>query len=243
MDFSSNPIATASIQQPIEASQTRQTEPRSEKVSVEKSERQSSAEDWEPYHKLRGETQMGIISTSNMMRAMYTGVQAQLLQEAPDLMNKDWDFSVDEAGELVILEGKDALTKSEINQLTDVLEQHGIKDMMNQLADNVIGHGMAARGPEEFAHSDDKFASFDVNRENFKDIVFGRELMLGMKISPETKLTNEQTMQYALKAGLVGGGGSEKERHLRAMEAYNIGKKTPSELIVSQVMTRAESRF
>lgn len=239
MDISSNSITSASLQ-PVNTSEDKQVEPQSEGMQVSKAERQSRFEDWEPLYKVMMDTNIGIISSSDRMRQLYTGVQNDLLNEAPGLLAKDWDFSVDEAGEIVIIEGQNKLTESEINKLKGVLEDNGIDDAMNMLADNVIGNLAASRGPEGFAE-EDSLGRFDVNKENFKDIIRGRELMLGMQISKDTRLTDGQTAHYNQKSGAPGL--NRHQQQLRAMETYNEGKQAASDLIVSQIMMRAVAKF
>jgi len=239
MDISNNPAAATSVQ-PLESSQPKQVEPKPKEVDVAPAKRQSSFEDWEPFYAVMRDTQIGVVTSSNQMRQLYTGFQNAMLQENPELLEKDWDFSVDEAGELVIIKGKDALSDSEIDQLTDTLEKFGIKDAMNSLADNVIGNLTASRGPEGFAEGD-SLGRFDVNKENFKDIVRGRELMLGMQISKGTQLTEGQSMHYAMKTG--GTGVNQQEFQSRVAYEYNKGKQPASNLIVQQIMIRAEARY
>ena len=181
---------------------------------------------------------MGWSEKSHIMRAMYTGFQNAMLEENPELLEKDWDFSVDEAGELVIIEGKDALSASEINQLTDTLEKFGMKDAMNALADDVINWGVGMRGPEEIADQGG-LERYDVNKENFKDIIFGRELMMNMKIKSDTKLTAQQTYDYSEKFNGIG----STKAHFNAISAYNDERQHAPEILASQIMMRAEARF
>ncbi|QIZ85246.1 hypothetical protein HF888_13890 [Bermanella marisrubri] len=203
---------------------------------------QFSLDEYRPYSNLMGDSQLGIISSSNQMREKYTQVQSDLLRSDATLLNKDWDFSIDEAGEIVIIEGDDSLSESEINKLTKVLADNGIDTAMEKLAENVINHGIGARGPEGFSE-DGSLASYDVNKGNFKDVIFGRELMLGMKIDHETKLTNADTLAYASKKVAVTSESNINHVALRAREAYNEGKQLPSKLVATQIMMRAVEKY
>lgn len=235
MDVSS--ITQAGYIQPSQTQQPeKEVQPSSKEVEVTLARRQSKAEDWEPYTKLMGDSQLGMITHSFNMREAYTGVQYDLMNDAPDLIEKDWDFSVDGNGEIVIIEGKDKLSESDVKRLTDILEDNHIDDHMNKLAESVINWGVGRRGPEGFA--EEGLGRYDVNKENFKDIVFGREIMTGMKINPDTAITKADTYHYGVKR--LGYGYSEKELRGAATKAYNQNKQTASEIIVAQIQMRAK---
>ena len=241
MDISSDPVAAASIQ-PLEGSKPQATEPKSEEFTVQLSPRQSSNEEQLSYQAGKRPAQVGMMEASQSMREKYTGVQNDLLKEAPDLLEKDWDFSVDEKGELVIIEGEDKLTESEINKLKEVLEDNDMGEAMNTLTEHIINWGEASRGPEGFVGKGDPMGTYDVNKENVKDIIFGRELMNGMEVTSDTKLTDGQTNHYASKKVNVGWA-SVRETQIRAVEAYNESRQPPLELIESQLVMRAEARY
>ncbi|QIZ85871.1 hypothetical protein HF888_13900 [Bermanella marisrubri] len=175
-------------------------------------------------------------SASEKMRELYTGVQNDLLKKAPDLMEKDWDFSVDSKGELVIIEERDKLSDIEKMTLKDILEDNGVGDAMNKLADHIINWGVGMRGPEEIADFGG-LERYDINKENFKDIIFGRELMLNMKIDSHTKLTDKQMVEHA------GTASRSRLAQWNAIGSYNEGKQPAANLISSQIMMRAVEKY
>lgn len=79
-----------------------------------------------------------IVETTYDMRNVYADVQSDLLRSNPSLLEKDWDFTVDADGELLIVEGDDQLTKREIETITGVLEEYGVDDYMKNLAENIV---------------------------------------------------------------------------------------------------------
>ena len=137
--------------------------------------------------------------------------------------------------------GEDKLSESEMSKLKQVLEDNDIDKAMTDLRDSIIGWGEGARGPEGISDNADPMANYDVNKENFKDIIFGRELMTGMKVDQGTKLAGNQTDFYASKK--IGLGGPMQERQLRAVEAYNELRQPPLQLIESQLVMRAKPRY
>jgi hypothetical protein len=237
MDISSNPAIASSVQ-PLEPSKVKPTDQDSLEslVKVNRGEAKYTIAEWEPYSRLAGEAQIGITSASEKMRELYTGVQNDILKKAPDLMEKDWDFSVDSKGELVIIEGRDKLSDIEQMTLKGILEDNGMDDAMNKLADHIVNWGVGMRGPEEIADFGG-LERFDVNRENFKDIIFGRELMLNMKIDSDAKLTDKQMIEHA------GTASRSRLAQWNAIGSYNEGKQPAANLISSQIMMRAEARF
>ena len=79
MDISNSPVAVT--MQPIEASQARQVEPQSDEMQISKSKRQSTYEDFKPFHTLMRDSQIGKMENSQSMRELYTGVQNDLMKD------------------------------------------------------------------------------------------------------------------------------------------------------------------
>lgn len=155
------------------------------------------------------------------MRDDYTQVQIDLLNTNPELMGKDWDFTIDAEGELLIIEGEDKLSEKEIKQITDILEDNNMDDYMSALANAVVERGIGSRGPEQY-QIDEGIGLYDVTRDTIPDILRGRELM------------NDTRMRDIPRG---------EPAFLRAREAYNEKKLTPLEAVFKQVSNRAEEKY
>lgn len=155
------------------------------------------------------------------MRDDYTQVQIDLLNANPELMGKDWDFTIDAEGELLVVEGKDKLSEKEIKQITDILEDNNMDEYMSDLANAVVERGVGQRGPEQY-QTDKGIGLYDVTRDTMPDILRGRELM------NDTKMRFVQT---------------GTPEFLRAREAYDENRLSPLEAIFKQVSNRAEEKY
>ncbi len=155
------------------------------------------------------------------MRDDYTQVQIDLINTNPELMGKDWDFTIDAEGELLVVEGEDKLSEKEIKQITDILVDNNIDDHMSNLANAIVERGVGQRGPEQY-QTDEGIGLYDVTRDTMPDILRGRELM------DETKMRFVQT---------------GTPEFLRAREAYDENRLSPLEAIFKQVSNRAEEKY
>ncbi|MCP5325450.1 MAG: hypothetical protein H7A09_03865 [Oceanospirillaceae bacterium] len=163
----------------------------------------------------------GIVETTYDMRSVYADVQSDLLGRNPSLLEKDWDFTVDSKGELLIVEGKDQLTKREIESIIDVLEEHGVDDYMKDLAENIVERGIASRGPE-MRMSEQGIGSYDITMDNMSDVLRGRELMNDTKIRPVNRGPSSVW---------------------QPIEAYNQDKLDPLAAVMKQVSSRADNVY
>ena len=155
------------------------------------------------------------------MRDDYTQVQIDLINTNPELMGKDWDFTIDAEGELLVVEGEDKLSEKEIKQITDILEDNNMDDYMSGLANAIVERGVGSRGPEQY-QTDEGIGLYDVTRDTMPDILRGRELM------------NDTRMRDIPRG---------EPEFLRAREAYNENKATPLEVIFKQISSRAEEKY
>lgn len=170
----------------------------------------------------RADTAWGnIVETTFDMRKAYTNVQVDLMEKAPELLTKDWDFTVDSKGELLIVEGKDSLSKKEVETITDILEEHGVDKYMKFLAENIVERGVASRGPELYMH-ERGIGSFDITMDNMSDVLRGRELMHETKVRYVNRGPSELLMQVSL---------------------YNENKSDPMNAIMQQLYSRAEIMY
>lgn len=162
-----------------------------------------------------------INETTFDMRKAYTNVQVDLMKKAPELLTKDWDFTVDSKGELLIVEGKDSLSKKEFETITDILEEHGVDKYMKFLAENIVERGVASRGPELYMH-ERGIGSFDITMDNMSDVLRGRELMHETKVRYVNRGPSELLMQVSL---------------------YNENRSDPMNAIMQQLYSRAEIMY
>lgn len=170
----------------------------------------------------RADTAWGnIVETTFDMRRVYTNVQVDLIDKKPELLKKDWDFTVDSKGELLIVEGKDSLSKKEVETITDVLKEHDVDEYMKFLAENIVERGVASRGPEKWM-SERGIGSFDITMDNMSHVLRGRELMHETKVRYINTGPSDLLMQVSL---------------------YNENKSNPMNAIMQQLSSRAEIMY
>ncbi len=170
------------------------------------------------------------------MRDVYTQVQEDLFNQNPDLSEKDWDFTVDEMGELLVLEGQDKLTDEEMQQIKGVLEDNNMDDYTVKLANSIIGLGVADRGPELW--SDEGVGVYDVTKETMQDILRGRELM------SDSKVKNNQILGTGYFSEIVRDDQKmAAPEHFAAISSYNKNKMMPMEAIMKQLSARGEEKY
>lgn len=162
-----------------------------------------------------------INETTFDMRRVYTDVQVDLIDKKPELLKKDWDFTVDSKGELMIVEGKDSLSKKEVETITDILKEHGVDEYMKFLAENIVERGVASRGPEKWM-SERGIGSFDITMDNMSNVLRGRELMHETKVRYVNTGPSDLLMQVSL---------------------YNENKSNPMNAIMQQLYSRAEIMY
>ena len=105
----------------------------------------------------------------------FEGLMEEMSLEAPKLAEKDWDFSIDEAGEFVILEGNDKLSDDEMAYLKDKFEKSGLDDAYADFADTAINT------------MNDSFhmRKAGLSKENFSEKISGREFLNTEKLKHE----------------------------------------------------------
>lgn len=103
------------------------------------------------------------------LRSAYDTATADL---SPELLQKDWGFSVSN-GELVILEGSDALSDGELATLKHALAE--LTPAANTVAETVTRMIVLDRGTYGFSNG---IGRFDVSTENFADVVDLRNYLL-----------------------------------------------------------------
>lgn len=159
-----------------------------------------------------------VVNTVFDMRKSYTDVQIDLANKHPDLLQKDWDVTVDPEGELLIVEGEDRLTEKEMKTIIDIMTEHGLDGYMKNLAENIVERGVGGRGYIEYQGGHD-IGQYDVTMENISKILRGRELMGDAKIRP-------------INIG--------SEKIWRPIEEYNKNKMDPYMAVFKQVVARSE---
>lgn len=162
-----------------------------------------------------------LTNTTFDMRDDYFQVQSDIMDNNPELLTKDWDFTVDEKGDLLIIEGKDSLSIFEKSLIKNVLEDNDMDKYMSKISDSVIERGIATRGPEQYM-SGHGIGSFDISKENASSLLRGRELMSDTRVRDTPRGIPEE---------------------LRAQEAYNSNKLTPLLSIMKQLTARAEELY
>lgn len=214
MDISSNPVGAASIQ-PLEGSKPIEAiKPQS--MQINEIDPDSKVDT----PRLTLQLKVDVAHTIMDMKEPYSRVQEELQLTSPELAEKDWDFTVDESGELVILEGSDKLSDEDISTLTRVLEDNGIDEQMNQLADEVVKWGEGLRGPDQ--QSRENIGKHDITRENFSEIIKGRDLITSSKMRVESGLNYYEG---------------------KAVQEYNSNKQGPLEALSMQIQDRAIVKY
>lgn len=162
-----------------------------------------------------------IVDTVFNMRKSYTDMQIELSDRHPQLSKKDWDFTVDEKGELLIVEGEDKLSKKEIKTLIDTMTEQGLDKYMKKLAENIVERGVGGRRYYEY-QKDSDIGQYDVTMENMSEILRGRELMSDSQM----RLMNRGP-----------------EKIMRGIAEYNKNKMDPYMAVFKQVIMRAEKVY
>nr|WP_298728723.1 hypothetical protein [uncultured Steroidobacter sp.] len=103
------------------------------------------------------------------LRRAYDTATADL---SPELLKKDWGFSVSN-GELIVLEGSDALSDGELATLKLALTE--LTPAANAVAETTTRMIVLDRGTYGFSN---RIGRFDVSTENFADVVDLRKYLL-----------------------------------------------------------------
>lgn len=111
----------------------------------------------------------GLGEVSGDLRRGYDEAVSKL---SPELLKKDWGFSVRE-GRLVLIEGRDRLSEAERSALISALA--GLESLANDVANTVIRLLELDRGMDGVSKS---IGRFDVSQQNFADIVDLRAYLL-----------------------------------------------------------------
>ena len=162
-----------------------------------------------------------MVDTVFNMRKSYTDMQIELSDKHPQLFKKDWDFTVNEKGELLIVEGEDKLSKKEIKTLIDTMTEQGLDKYMKKLAENIVERGVGGRRYYEY-QKDSDIGQYDVTMANMSEILRGRELMSDSQM----RLMNRGP-----------------EKIIRGIEEYNKNKMDPYMAVFKQVVMRAEKVY
>ncbi|MGO1233567.1 MAG: hypothetical protein ACTMHG_07585 [Marinobacter sp.] len=92
---------------------------------------------------------------------------AAIANLSPDLIQKDWGFSIS-AGELTVTAGSDDLSQQETNTIHDALLAAGVKYGAEAVSNTVIEALKLDRGPAGVSNG---VGRYDVSKDNFGDVV------------------------------------------------------------------------
>lgn len=106
------------------------------------------------------------INASNLIQ----GVEESIRSEHPSIMDKEWDFSIDERNNIVVI--SDQLNKDEEQYLENKLNSSGLNEVLGQLRNTMINLLDSDRGPDGLS---DKIGKYDLNSSNFSEIIRFRE--------------------------------------------------------------------
>lgn len=106
-----------------------------------------------------------LATASADLRVAYDDALSQL---PPSLVAKNWGFSVDHRGSVVVLEGSSKLSKSEKDLIEKTLTQAYVGMCAEEIANIVVKMLELDRMP---AGDSSSMGKFDVTRNNFQDIV------------------------------------------------------------------------
>jgi len=137
----------------------------------------------------------GVQPSINAMSDAYEGLMAEMSLEAPELTEKDWDFSNDEAGEFVIIEGDQKLSDEEISYIEKKFKDAGVADAYTDFADtavNAINDSYTGR-------------QYGLSKENFSERISGREFLNTEKLKHQDDPISLKTGEKISKANWSGG--------------------------------------
>ncbi|TMP28071.1 hypothetical protein CWB99_01175 [Pseudoalteromonas rubra] len=135
------------------------------------------------------------------MSAEFAKVTKEIEQLSPGLSDKDWGFSVNEDGALVV--SGDDLTDSEKQLLEEKLnENEELVALAKTFQDTMMEGIDLLKGPNE---SGDYWAKYDINRSNFADIIDFKALMEESSQSDaQVKLGDARLNQFTLVDSIGG---------------------------------------
>jgi hypothetical protein len=145
---------------------------------------------------------------------MRRGYDAAAMELSPELMAKDWGFSIKNKA-LVIVEGNDILSDAEVKTLKNALRE--LKPAANQLAEDVLRYLELDRGTDGLSK---RLGRFDVSQQNFSDVIDMRELLMS-----------------------VGENGKYGQSYRNQSDYVGLYKVSTSYALADQMEARAEARF
>lgn len=94
--------------------------------------------------------------------------------ESHNLKNKDWDFTLDKAGNIKVIEGNDKLSKQAVRDLEKALNGSAFGYHFKDMAVGLIGKNQLSVNTYDNLNS---MTKYDIHTGNISDILRGRELM------------------------------------------------------------------
>lgn len=92
-------------------------------------------------------------------------LSAELEKEIPGLKNKEWDFTLNDNNEIVVI--GENLTDTQTKQIEQKVVSSGILQDMVQLRDELIYALEQERGAAQYSEN---MARYDLNKENFEEV-------------------------------------------------------------------------
>lgn len=113
------------------------------------------------------------IVLSKTAKDQFSQVSNDIAQERPELLNKNWDFSINARNDIVVLHNGD-LTDEDISWLHDRLQDAGLKETLSELKSSMIILVESERGSDMYSTN---LGRYDLTEANFDRIVHFSEFL------------------------------------------------------------------
>ncbi len=134
--------------------------------------------------------------TQKFYRSMDKALEA-INQQAPGLKDKHWDFSVDEAGDIV-LKDTEELTEEEQSLIIDTLTKYGVNTNAADYADDMIF--ITEMDRSEFGVSNN-IGQYNITRENFSEIIDMKQLYEDSNTVDREHSGHPMLVKFAMQLG------------------------------------------
>lgn len=134
------------------------------------------------------------------MKPLYEDFKQQVASVFPDLADKEYGISVDEKGELIILNNKNSLNEPQQDILNGLLNRfngsNALKQLANEHVEATVNWVELDRKPDATSY---RIGMFDVNKENYHEVID----LVPMLKDDKYSITNQVINQVFSKAELT----------------------------------------
>ncbi len=115
-------------------------------------------------------------SKVNYLEERMQDVEKVVVDKVPESLGKQWDFSTDEMGSVVVTSSE--LSENEKDKIAVAISRIGINHEFSSIRDLMVEYIEIRRGGDLFARD---IGKYDLTQENFSDIVYFKEFVVNSK--------------------------------------------------------------